>query len=48
MRKQRMLETADERGERLKREAREKRDQTAEDDRAVHEMIRRNIELYGP
>lgn len=44
----RALETADERNARLEREAQERRDQIAADDRAVHEMIRRNLELYGP
>ena len=48
MRKQRAVEDPEERTERLKREAQRKRDETAADDRAVDEMIRRNVEQYGP
>ena len=48
MKKQRIHESAEERHERVKREAQDKSDEAAADDRAVDEMIRRNIELYGP
>ena len=44
----RSLETANERTVRLAQEAQERREEIAADDRAVHEMIRRNLELYGP
>jgi hypothetical protein len=47
-RKPRNLETADERSARHEREAQERRDEIAADERTVHEMIRRNLELYGP
>ena len=48
MRKQRKLETPEERRERLKLEARQKERQEADDEVAVDRMIRQNIELYGP
>jgi flagellar biosynthesis chaperone FliJ len=48
MRELQSSETPDERSERLTREAQERRDQIEADDRAVHEMIRRNLELHGP
>ena len=48
MRKQRKLETPEERRERLKLEARQKERQEADDEAAVDRMIRQNIELYGP
>jgi len=48
MRKQRKVETSDERAERLVREAQVKRDAAAEEDTAVERMIRRNIEQHGP
>ena len=44
----RSLESAEERTVRLEREAQERRDDIAADDRAVHEMIKRNLDLYGP
>ena len=47
MRKQRLAESAEERDERLKREAQRKRDEAAAHDHAVEEMIRRNVEQYG-
>jgi hypothetical protein len=48
MRKQRELETAEKRNERLKRGAQRKIDEAAAADAAVDQMIRRNIKLYGP
>jgi|1186.fasta_scaffold761772_2 hypothetical protein len=48
MRKQRKVETSDERAERLVREAQVKRHAAAEEDTAVERMIRRNIEQHGP
>jgi hypothetical protein len=48
MRKQRRLETAEERNERLRREAQRKIDEAAAAESAVDRMIRRNIRLYGP
>lgn len=48
MKKQRMAESAHERHERIKPGAQHKSDEAAADDRAVDEMIRRNIALYGP
>ena len=48
MRKQRTLEAPEERHERLRREAKEKIDQRAAADRAIDEMIKRSVELYGP
>ena len=48
MRKQRKLETPEERRERLKLEAQRKEHDEAEGEAAVDRMIRQNIELYGP
>ena len=48
MRKPRSVETPEKREERHDREAQQKRDNSAAEDRAVDEMIRRNIEVYGP
>lgn len=48
MRRQRKAESAEERKERQAREARNKLEERAEADAAIDEMIRRNIELYGP
>ena len=48
MRKQRNLETAEERIERLKREAQRKIDEAAAAEAAVDQMIKRSIRLYGP
>jgi hypothetical protein len=48
MKKQRLVESAEERRARIRREARRKSDEAAADDRAIDEMIRRNIELNGP
>ena len=48
MRKERLLETPEERKQRLLREAQAKRDEVAADDAAVDRMIRQNIEQYGP
>jgi hypothetical protein len=48
MRKMRKPETAAERDERLKRDARRKMDEAAAADAAVDQMIRRNIRLHGP
>lgn len=47
-RKPRIVETADERSARHERQAQERRDEISADESAVHEMIRRNLELYGP
>ena len=48
MRKRRKIETTDERSSRLEAEAVKKRAIAADDETALHEMIRRNIQLYGP
>ena len=48
MRKPRRVETAEEHGERVAREAQAKRDDTVADDEAIDRAIRRNIELHGP
>ena len=48
MRAQRKVETAQEREERLKREAQRKSDDSAASDSAVDERIKRNVEQYGP
>ena len=48
MRKMRKPETAQERDERVRRDARRKSDEAAAADAAVDQMIRRNIRLYGP
>lgn len=48
MRKQRKLETPEERKQRLMRETQLKSDSLAADDIAVDRMIRRNIEQHGP
>ena len=40
-------ETSEERDERLKLEARRKKDEIAADDAAVDRLIRENIRLYG-
>ena len=48
MRKQRTPETLEERQERQKKEAQHKSDEIAVEDRAIDEMIRRNIEVHGP
>lgn len=44
----RRLETPDQRAERLDREAQEKRDERAREERDWDDRIRRNIKLYGP
>lgn len=48
MRKQRKPETAEERNERLKREAHRKVEDAAAAEAAVDQMIRKNIRQYGP
>ena len=48
MRKQRTVETAEERNQRLVREAQMKRNETAASEAAVDQMISRNIERFGP
>lgn len=48
MRKQRKLEPADRRMERLTAQADMKRQENEAEDAAVERMIRRNIEQYGP
>lgn len=47
MRKQRTVESPEDRQQRLIREAQLKRDEIAADDAAVDRMIRRNLEQYG-
>ena len=48
VRKQRKLETAEERSERLTLEVQQKQRAQAEDDAAVDRMIKDNIARYGP
>jgi hypothetical protein len=48
MRKQRKLETSEERHDRLVRETQMKKDGAAADEISVDRMIRRNIEQFGP
>ena len=47
MRKNRKVETADERQERLATEAQEKADAHIAEERTLDEMIRRSIQLHG-
>lgn len=48
MRKPRVLETDEQRAERLDREAQERAQSEAAQDRAIDELIRKNIQLNGP
>ena len=48
MRKQRTVETPQHRHERLKHEEERRGAAIAENERAVEEMIRQSIRLYGP
>ncbi len=48
VRKQRALESPEERKQRLLKEAQAKKDEAAADEAAVDRMIRQNIERYGP
>ena len=48
MRQQRKVETLEERNQRFVREAQIKKDGIAADDAAIDQMIKRNIEQYGP
>lgn len=48
VRKQRALETPEEREQRLLKDAQAKKDEAAADEAAVDRMIRQNIERYGP
>ena len=48
MRKQRTVETPENRNQRLVREAQMNSNETAADEVAVDQMIRRNIERFGP
>ena len=48
MQKHRRLETPDDRNQRLIQEARLKKDQAAENEAAVDQMIRQNVKQYGP
>lgn len=48
MRRHRKPETADDRNERLARDAERKIEQAEAADAAVDQMVRRNIRLYGP
>lgn len=47
-RKQRKLETADEREQRIAREAQLRKAQTAAEEAAIDKMIRSNIRQFGP
>lgn len=47
MRKQRIVESPEDRHQRLIREAQLKREEIAADDAAVDRMIRQNIQQYG-
>jgi hypothetical protein len=48
MRKQREIESAEERSQRLVRETQLKRDAAAANEAAVDRMIRQNIQQFGP
>jgi hypothetical protein len=48
VRKQRALESPEERKQRLLKEAQAKKDEAAADEAAVDRRIRQNIERYGP
>ena len=48
MRKPRVLETDEQRAERLDREAQERVESEAAHDHAIDELIRKNIQLHGP
>jgi hypothetical protein len=48
MRKKRTLETQEQRNERLEKEAQTRGEDSAAEDRAMDNMVKRSLKLHGP